>query len=153
MQIDQKEFFGIGVYNPKFEVNLGTLWRSAYNLGASYVFTVGRRKFVREHSDTIKTWKQLPVFTYSTMEEFLNNRPFSTPLIGVELAEGSHDLRNFCHLQTSTYILGPEDGSLPKEIQGECRYIVEIPSKYCLNLAVAGSIVMYDRLSKNLKKI
>ena len=34
------EFFGIGIQNGKTPENLGVLWRSAQNLGASYIFTI-----------------------------------------------------------------------------------------------------------------
>ena len=33
-------YFEIGIYNGKTEVNMGTLWRSAYQLGASGIFIV-----------------------------------------------------------------------------------------------------------------
>lgn len=42
--------FGIGVYHPKHEINIGTLIRSAYIFGANYVFTVGRR-YKRQSSE------------------------------------------------------------------------------------------------------
>lgn len=36
-------YFGIGIYGGKTSKNLGTLWRSAWQLGASYCFVVGQR--------------------------------------------------------------------------------------------------------------
>ena len=36
-------FFGIGIENAKNEYNIGTLWRSAYLMGASFIFTVNTR--------------------------------------------------------------------------------------------------------------
>ena len=38
-----KGYFEIGIYQPKYEENIGTLMRSAYQLGAAGVFTVGKR--------------------------------------------------------------------------------------------------------------
>ena len=37
----ENEFFGIGIQNGKTPENLGVLWRSAQNLGASFIFTIG----------------------------------------------------------------------------------------------------------------
>eukprot|EP01047_Picozoa_sp_COSAG01_P129466 COSAG01_NODE_58919_length_303_cov_0.759804_1_plen_52_part_10 len=34
-------FFGIGIVHGKSRANQGTLWRSAYQLGAAFTFTVG----------------------------------------------------------------------------------------------------------------
>lgn len=43
-QITQENgFFGIGILNNVDELNIGTLWRSAYILGASFIFTVDRK--------------------------------------------------------------------------------------------------------------
>lgn len=39
----EQGFFGIGIQNGKTPENLGALWRSAQNLGASYIFTNGNR--------------------------------------------------------------------------------------------------------------
>ena len=39
----QSGYFGVGIVNGKSEANQGTLWRSAYQLGASFIFTVGAR--------------------------------------------------------------------------------------------------------------
>jgi len=36
-------FFGIGIQNGKTPENLGVLWRTAQNLGASFIFTIGKR--------------------------------------------------------------------------------------------------------------
>ena len=36
-------FFAVGVYNSKSADNVGTLWRSAFQLGAAYIFTIGAR--------------------------------------------------------------------------------------------------------------
>ena len=38
-----KGYFGIGIINPKSKTNVGSLWRSANILGASFIFTIGKR--------------------------------------------------------------------------------------------------------------
>jgi tRNA(Leu) C34 or U34 (ribose-2'-O)-methylase TrmL len=44
------------------------------------------------------------------------------------------------------YILGPEKGSLSNETLKKSDHIIRIPSKFSLNVAIAGAIVMYDRI-------
>ena len=34
------EYFGIGIYKPKTQENIGSLWRTAYILGASFIFFI-----------------------------------------------------------------------------------------------------------------
>lgn len=47
----------------KTEANLGTLWRSAWQLGASFIFLVGPR-FKKFATDTYETWTRLPCFEH-----------------------------------------------------------------------------------------
>jgi len=140
-------YFGIGIINTKTVFNIGTLWRSAQNFGAAFIFTIGRR-YKQEPSDTLKTTRHIPLFHYLDFEDFQAHRPVSCPLVGIEQADNSIDLNNFSHPEKAIYLLGAEDNGLPKEIIGKCQGIVHISSPMCLNVAVAGSIVMYDRSSK-----
>jgi tRNA G18 (ribose-2'-O)-methylase SpoU len=139
--------FGIGIYHTKTETNVGSLFRSAVCFGANYVFTIGRR-YSPQASDTPKSWKHIPLFHYSNKDEFLRNRPFDAELIGVEIVNGARDLANYCHPRNAIYLLGPEDGSIQRELLAQCNDIVKFDSKYCLNVACAGSVIMYDRQSK-----
>src|SRR5690606_32560529 len=55
-------WFGIGIESPKREFNTGTLYRSAYCLGAHYIFTIGRR-YHHTLGDTTKSWRNIPAFS------------------------------------------------------------------------------------------
>ena len=55
------EFFGIGIQNGKTPENLGVLWRSAQNLGASFIFTIGNR-YAKQACDTHNAVKAMPYF-------------------------------------------------------------------------------------------
>lgn len=141
-------YFGIGIYDAKREVNFGTLMRSAYSFGASFIFTVGHR-FKKQASDTCKTWRHLPVVNYKTIDDLIEHLPHACPIVAVELCENARQLNNFCHPLSACYLLGAEDVGLPKHILDKCPSRVVVPkAKQCLNVAVAGSIVMYDRVIK-----
>lgn len=100
-------------------------------------------------SDTNDVVHQMPVFHYETEEEFFNSLPLDCRVVGVEKVEGSKNLKEFCHFPQAVYILGAEDYGLPESIIKKCNAVIEIPTKYCINVAAAGSIVLYDRLVKN----
>jgi tRNA (guanosine-2'-O-)-methyltransferase len=138
-------YFGIGIYAVKTGANVGTLWRSAYQLGAAFIFTIGKR-YPRQASDTVKAWRHVPLFEYQTFDDFMLHRPNDCPLIGIEM--GGRTLGEYHHQERSVYLLGAEDGGLPKDIQSSCQTILSIPSvrTESYNVAVAGSIVMYDRI-------
>lgn len=140
-------FFGIGIWHGKAEVNVGTLWRSAEAFGAAYVFTVGRR-YRRQRSDTTQAWRRTPLFHFADLDALVDALPYSCPLVGVELDDRAHALPRFAHPDRAVYLLGAEDHGLTQEVRERCHQLILIPSRACLNVAVAGSIVMYDRAAK-----
>jgi len=101
-------YFGIGVYNIKTEMNLGTLWRSAFNFGASFIFTIGRR-YKRQASDTTKAIKHIPLYEYLTYEDFYKAMPKDCMLIIVEQTKGAINLKDVSHPERAIYLLGAEE--------------------------------------------
>ena len=146
MEVDNfsNEFFGIGIQNGKTPENLGVLWRSAQNLGASFIFTIGNR-YAKQASDTHNAVKSMPYYHYENFQEFFKNIPKGTRIVGVEMTENAMLLEDFEHPRRCVYLLGAEDHGLTKEAINESHFLVQFPSKYSLNVAVAGSIVLYDR--------
>lgn len=141
-------YFGIGIYQPKKDVNIGSLWRSAHAFGASFIFTIGRR-YHRQPSDTTNATVHVPYLEYQTFDELKANRPFGCQIIGVELDDMSVDLPNYNHPVNAIYLLGSEDNGLPVSVMEQLDGVVHIPwGQWCLNVSVAGSIVIYDRLTK-----
>jgi len=139
---DVRGYFGIGIEHGKSEANLGTLWRSAHSLGAAFVFTIGRR-YQQQASDTTKAWRHLPLYHYATINDLV--LPYSCPLIGIELDAQAMPLARFWHPPRAIYLLGAEDVGLSKATRTRCHRLVQLPGAYCLNVAVAGSIVLYHR--------
>lgn len=140
-------YFAIGIVNGKTEHNLGTLWRSAYILGASYIFTVGKR-YKKQTSDVVKAWARIPYFHFDTIDDLFENIPYDCLLVGVELEERAEWLHEFSHPQRAIYLLGAEDQGLPQKALDRCNFIVKLPGNSSLNVAVTGSIVLHDRVSK-----
>jgi len=138
-------YFGIGVFHAKKEVNIGTLMRSAYCFGASFVFTVGRR-YRPQAGDTVGCIRSVPCYHYDNMDSLVNHVPIGCRIVGVELAEGARELGRYAHLDRCVYLLGAEDHGIPAKELALCHEIIVIPgTSQCLNVAAAGSIVMFDR--------
>lgn len=145
--IHTRGYFGIGIYGVKYGSNVGTLWRSAHLMQAGFIFTIGRR-YTPVPSDTHKSWRQVPLFEYDTFDQFRAALPKGARLVGVELTGRSIPLPEYTHPACAVYLLGAEDHGLPQEVLDACDDVVQIPSANSLNVAVAGSIVAYDRLAK-----
>jgi tRNA G18 (ribose-2'-O)-methylase SpoU len=138
-------YFGIGIENTKNKANIGTLYRSALAFGADYIFTVGKR-YEEQCSDTAKAWRHIPLFHFRELEDL--KLPYGCRLVGIEIDPNAYMLPDFIHPERACYLLGAEDRGLSKKAIDMCHMLVRIPSNQCLNVSVAGSIVMYDRLIK-----
>ena len=138
-------YFGIGVEQLSKAMNAGTLFRTAHAFGAAFVFTVGAVYSKREveQSDTSKSRGHVPLYEFANASEL--RLPVGCELVGVELLDDAVDLPSFRHPARAAYIFGSERGSLSPRLQALCRHIVKIPTGFCLNVATAGAIVMYDR--------
>ena len=136
-------FFEIGICAGKFPQNLGTLWRTASQLGAAGIFMIGHR-YSRQSSDTPHVARHIPLRQYVGWDEFVSVAPEKTLLVAVEM--GGRNLPTFIHPERAIYILGAED----EDVLKSCSHVVSLPSvgHNSYNVAVAGALVMYDRYIK-----
>ena len=138
-------YFAIGAERISKALNLGNLMRSAHGFGASFTFTIGATyQALEAKADTSKGAQHLPHYDWPSPAEL--RLPAGCKLVGVELLDEAIDLPSFHHPQQAAYVLGPERGSLSPELLERCDYVVRIPTLFCVNLAMAGAIVMYDRV-------
>jgi tRNA G18 (ribose-2'-O)-methylase SpoU len=140
-------FFAIGIEHGKTVANLGTLWRSANLFGAAFIFTVGAR-YRHQSSDTLKTPRHIPLVHYASVADLVEHLPHSCPLVGVELDPKAQTIGDYAHPERACYLLGAEDHGLTKAGIAACHQLVQLPGRFSMNVAVAGSIVMFDRQAK-----
>ncbi|WP_420547054.1 RNA methyltransferase [Curvivirga sp.] len=138
-------YFGLGVEGISKPRNVGSLYRSAHAFGGSFVFAVAPAVNVREvyQSDTSEAAKHMPLYEYGNADDI--QLPKGCKLVGVELCDDAVWMPSFRHPLQAAYILGPERGSLSPEIQEKCDHLVKIPTKFCVNVGIAGAIMLYDR--------
>lgn len=146
-------YFGIGIYSPKTPENVGSLMRSASVFGADFTFMVGPHR-VNHPTDTTKYWKHNPHWRFSTGTAFFGSLPHGAPVVAMELTDDAVSLTDFVHPERAVYLLGSEDNGLPPEILKRVHHVIRIPSfsKYSMNVAVAGAVVMHDRFRKGVKE-
>lgn len=140
-------YFGIGCLNMKNSDNYGTLFRTAQIFGADFIFLIGPR-FKQQQSDTMNSWKHIPTFEYNDFNDFNAHRPYGCKLVGIELIESATPIKDFVHPKSACYLLGAEDFGLSKDAISACNEIVYLPGERSLNVSVAGSIVIFDRIQK-----
>ena len=139
-------YFGIGIEGASKPLNVGTLFRSAHAFGAGFAFTVDAnfQSDTANITDTSKASGHMPYYHFPNLEALL--LPDKCRLVGVELTPDAIDLPSFKHPKMAAYLLGPERGCLSGAAQERCAFIIRIPMKFCINVAIAANIVMYDRV-------
>ena len=138
-------YFAIGAERSSKALNLGNLLRSAHAFGASFTFTIGAQyQALEARADTSKGHWHLPHYNWETPADMV--LPKSCRLVGIELLDEAVALPSFRHPLQAAYVLGPERGSLSDALLERCDFTVKIPTSFCVNVAMAGAIVMYDRV-------
>lgn len=138
-------YFGIGVEAISKPMNLGALQRTAHAFGASFTFSVAAAPAIREmhNSDTAKSDTHVPWYLWKSVDDMA--LPRGCQLLGIELTDDAVDLPSFRHPLRAAYVLGGERRNLSEAMQARCVHIVRIPTRFCINVSLAGALVMYDR--------
>ena len=127
--------------------NVGALLRTAHAFGAAFCFTIGagwdsRAGALADTADTPGARAAVALRRCSARLRL----PQGCVLVGIELLEDAVELPSFRHPLNAAYVLGPERAGLSPALLARCRHVVRIPTRFALNLAVAGALVLYDRL-------
>jgi tRNA G18 (ribose-2'-O)-methylase SpoU len=139
-------YFGIGVEGVSKSANVGALLRTAHAFGAAFCFVVGPGWDARAGrlADTTDASSHVPLWRIPEIGSL--HLPEHCALVGVELLETATDLPSFRHPMNAAYVLGPERSGLSPAMLQRCAHVVRIPTRFALNLAVVGALVLYDRL-------
>ncbi len=139
-------YFGIGVEGISKAMNVGSLLRSAHAFGASFMFTAAAVYPRAEggRADTSDSEGHVPFYAFPDVASIV--LPRGCTIVGVELVDDAIDLPSFCHPRQAAYVFGPERGSLSPEMVNKCKFLIRIPTRFSVNVGIAGAIVMYDRI-------
>ena len=96
-------------------------------------------------SDTSDAAGHLPIYQYPGNADDLR-LPQGCELVGVEITGDAVELPSFRHPLRAAYVFGSERFSLSPEMLARCRYVVKIPTRFSINVGMAGAIVLYDRM-------
>jgi tRNA G18 (ribose-2'-O)-methylase SpoU len=139
-------YFGIGAEGVSKSANIGALLRTGHAFGAAFCFTIGTGWDSRaaRTADTADTPSHVPLWRFAELSDIA--LPRRCALVGIELLDDAVDLPSFRHPLNAAYVLGPERAGLSAGLLNRCDHVVRIPTRFALNLAVAGALVLYDRL-------
>lgn len=142
-------YAAIGLVNPKNKLNVGSALRAAGCYGASMVVCAGsRNKYRKAPTDTMQMYKHLPLLLVEDMRSVI---PYDCVPVAVDLIDGAKPLHKYCHPERAFYVFGPEDGTLGASTLEWCQDVVYVPTNRCMNLAACVNVVLWDRMSKQLR--
>jgi len=155
---DKSHTPAIIMYNPKYPHNVGAAVRACSCFDSNLIIfsgdrvslePSGKKGYRLPREERMKGYKHVKLIN----DEYPFNR-FSKDVIpvAVEVRENAEILPHFIHPENAVYVFGPEDGSLPQIYLKHCQRFLVIPSPFCLNLAAAINVVLYDRMAKILRR-
>lgn len=140
----------IAAWNITKEHNVGSLVRTAHAAAAAEVVLVGEREWNVEAAKTSELYTTVTQLAdIEAFRKHLESRRWN--LVAVELDHRAVNLFDAEYPERPCFLLGAEVGGLPGELLDEAEMVVQIPQwglVPSLNLAIAGSIVVYDYLGK-----
>lgn len=143
----QRGYAAIGLHMPKTASNIGSVLRASHCYGVGMVAHTGQR-YRNAGTDTMKAYRHLPLLHTDDLQSML---PYDCVPVAVDLLDDARCLTTYAHPERAFYIFGPEDGTLGDKITSWCRDKVYVPTAFCMNLAAAVNVVLYDRMAKQAR--
>lgn len=142
-------YFAVGLWMPRDSKNVAHALRACGCFGAAFLAYSGAR-YRRDPVDTQNAWRHMPLLNAGeTPDHILDVVPHECVPVAVEITDSAVPLAQYKHPERAYYVFGPEDGSISTAVMNKCRDVVRIPSRFCLNLAAAVNVVLYDRVAKS----
>jgi len=140
----------IALCNPKYPRNVGQIIRVASCFDIKQVWFSGNRVSLEPgtrlpREERMKGYDDVDLIQF---DYFFDQFPKNVVPVAVEVVENAEMLTHFVHPENALYVFGPEDGHIPQVMRQHCQRFCILPTKHCLNLAHAVSLVMYDRQHK-----
>ena len=142
--------FAIAAWNISKDYNVGSLVRTAHATAATEVVLVGERDWNVEAARTSELYTNIVQLTdIAAFRAHLDDRRWE--LVSVELHDRAVSLFDAEYPLRPCFLVGAELGGVPEELIRSSAAVVQIPQWGLVpsrNLAVAGSLVIYDYLAK-----
>lgn len=142
--------------------NVGSIFRTAEGFGVKRIILSGYTPYPSYVGDTRlphlaeKITKQIhktalgaevmvPFTHYSALDDWIKQN--SLPLLALEQATNSQDIRPYSPPGKFALLLGEEVKGIPKDILDQCDVVLEIPmagQKESFNVSVAAGIALYS---------
>jgi len=140
--------YAIAMLHPSHPENVGGVARATGCFDADYLATIGHK--YEGHASAVGHDRHTPIWHFLRFKDLLVSLPYKTELVAIDFNEDATRLRDFKHPERALYVLGEEGPGFQNhpEVLERVEHIVYIPAEYCMNVAVAGNMVLEDRYSQ-----
>ena len=145
--------FAVAAWEITKEHNVGSLVRTAHATAASEVLLIGDRDWNVEAARTAELYTTV-IHLPDAAALMTHLRTNGYDLVSIELHDRAVNLFDAVYPDRPCFLLGAERGGIPEELIDESALVVQLPQwglVPSLNLAVAGSVVVYDFLAKRYR--
>lgn len=142
--------FAVAVINMSKEMNIGSLLRTAHAAAAERLILVGETSFNTYAAATTDRWTDIDHLP-TPADLVAHAAETGRPLVAIERDPRAVSLFEAVYPPRPIFVLGAEKFGVPPEVLDASALIVEIPQwglVPSLNVAAAGSVVIYDYLAK-----
>jgi tRNA(Leu) C34 or U34 (ribose-2'-O)-methylase TrmL len=143
VKMSERGYAAVGLYTPIDEKNVGAAMRAVAVYEAKFLAITGKCK--TGATDTGAFYKHTPFFRVEDLKGII---PYDCVPVAVDLVDEAENIIQYRHPERAFYIFGPENGTLGEKVLLWCRDRIQIPTKYCMNLAATVNVVLYDRMLK-----
>lgn len=136
---------GIAMLHPSHPENVGGVVRAAGCFDADYVATVGHS--YNHQASAVGHENHIPIWHFPKFKDLLVSLPYDTELVAVDYNDDATQLSEFDHSERALYVLGEEGPGFEQhpDVLDRADRTVYMDSEYCMNVAVAGNMVLRDR--------
>ncbi len=140
----------IAMYCPKHWPNVWNVFRGAEGFGFDRVYVIGFRGKIRNKRKIDLSDAPFGLFSFIERDEFEDILTKYNP-VSMELHPEADELSSFQWPENPLIVLGPEDGSIPRDILEKTQKVKVTMKGHirCFNVACAGAIAMYDHQIKS----
>jgi tRNA G18 (ribose-2'-O)-methylase SpoU len=145
MTHESRGHYGIAMLHPSHKENVAGVARACGCFNADYMMTIGHK--YESHAAAVGHDRHIPIWHLPSFREVKIALPYDTEIIAVDYNEDATPLSEFSHPERGLYVLGEEGPGFKNnpEALDRADETVYIDSEYCMNVAVAGNMVLRDR--------
>lgn len=127
---------------------MGAVARATGCFDADYMATIGTK--YDHHATAVGHERHVPIWYFNKFRDLKVSFPWDTKIVAVDYNDDATPLSEYQHPERAMYVLGEEGPGFEQypEVLERADDTVYIDAEYCMNVAVAGNMVLRDRYNQ-----